>query len=137
MILMKRKDITQMHFTMTLQKMAQQPFTSKTSYRWKKMLDAVNAAKKKVSTEYINQIAKVHGVVDGENAAPDDNEYGFKLKEDVDADVVKKESDAFGEADVEIDRDPLTLADFEDMKVTPAELSALGAVVSDQEPILR
>ena len=135
MFTVKYKDVTQASFMMALQKMAGQPLNDKkVAYRFKKISDKIISAKNKIRDHYQKEIAQKYGEMDTKgNLIPDTNEYGYKLKADVDNAELQKDLEAFGEHEIEIDREKLSLSDFDEIKVAPSEFSALDCIIQDPD----
>ena len=120
MIKLKNKDISSNEFVLACQKMSAAPLPIKAAYNVKKMLDALQIAKKKIGKEYEETIyAKYVIKEEGKpDSMPEDNED------------FQKENTVFGDNEVVIDRDLLDIESMGDIKLTARDLSALEPILS-------
>lgn len=136
-MILKRKDLSNVMLNMVIEsifvQMSEKPQFIKPLYNIKKMVDQINIAKNKMRDDFQNIIIKKYGEFDGDKMIPEDNNFGFKLKEGIDQEALKKEVDAFGEGDVQVNRNPLTLDDLASVTIVPAHLAVLEPFIADPE----
>lgn len=120
---------------MTMQKLANAQTTGHAAYHIKKMIDHVNQKMNHALKEYKKEIGEKYGKLSkkGEIIQNMENDYGFELLEGVDEFALKKEIEAYGEKEVIVNRQPLTLKDLEGIRISAAELGALEGFVEDPE----
>lgn len=125
--------ITNQNFTRAIQKLASLPLPTKTAYNVKKMVDAIQTARKTVSTAF-EQVVQEYGQkdADGKLVRPKDDPNGFEIEE-TKMDEFTKAQDAFGQREIEIPRHKLLLEAFTNVSLSAAELSALDAFFDDPE----
>lgn len=117
---------------MVLIKIGQSQVQSKLAYKIKKFLDAINTEMTRVSKEYREEIGKKFGDLDEKGKIVfEPNPFGFKLKEGTNPEEVTQAIDAFNKKEVTLERDPLTLTDLVDIKISAAEFLAMDAFIAD------
>lgn len=119
---------------MVLRKLGGSQVNSNTAYQIKKLIDAVQAAMKKMSDDYREQIGKIYGVLDEKGELiPAPTPHGFTPKEGLDEAVLSAAVAEFGKKEITIDRWPLTLQQLVDVKLSAMDLDALGPFLADPE----
>lgn len=130
MIKLTYRQFANPQFSMALQKIMQSPLSTHAAYQLKKLGDAFNAARKKMQTEYHDQVLKQFGKLDekgevivGENGQleiPDERKKEFQDAEEV-----------FFKHEFTLARKKLPLSLFETIKVSAAELGVLDALLEE------
>lgn len=132
------REITKQPLVMALQKLSQVQFPPQVAYRIKKLLDKIQSAQNIASDEYWKQIAGKFGELDEKgNFIPEANPHGFKMKEGVSEPEFLAALEEFGKKSIEIDREPLQLANLEGSKLSAGEIAALDVFLADPEEIER
>lgn len=130
MIKMKYADIMDMGFTQAFQKLASSPLYSKTAYNIKKMGDVINVERQKIKDAYLAATEPfMKKDAEGKVIRPNPDPASFEIDEAKQADYQAMEK-AFGEKIVEIDRAPLPLTCFEDIKLTAYEVTKLEPILN-------
>lgn len=132
MIEMKYEDLSTEAFTMALTRLSRSPFTGKTAYAIKKMVDAVNKARNQVSEEYREEIMGTYAKK-GEDGKIAYDENGMAVMDDARQDEFTKAQLDFGKRMAKIDRFKLPLAWLLDAKgMTAMDFAALDPVVDEE-----
>jgi hypothetical protein len=119
---------------MALSKLNGAQLDSKTAYRVKKLHDAFESQMKKIRKAYTDEVVDKFAEKDEKgNLIPEQCPWGFKLKADVKQEDFDAANDEFHKREAIIDRPALTFGDLNGVKISAAEISALGDFLSDPE----
>jgi hypothetical protein len=132
MITTKIGELSGQGLGMTFQKLLGVQTTIGVAIRFKKMHDAYESAMKKIRSDYTEQVVRKYGVFDDKDQlVPDQTPWGFKLQEGVVQEEFDKANDDFHQQEITIDREPLTLADFREVKISASELTCLAPFLAE------
>lgn len=133
---LKYSDLSNFHIDSTLARMAEVVTDGHSAYKIKKMCRAVNEAKKKIASEYDEEIVKKFSKKDESGnvvrVQPDKDPLGF-VPDDTQKDGLKDAFKAFGEKTIWIDRPALTLHDLRDMPMSALDQDSLKNLIDDSE----
>lgn len=115
-------EISNFDFQKAMQKMESAPTDGFTAYRIGKISAALKNARKKITDEYKNEIVEKYAKRDADGKYDENN---FVPNEETLADFQQAQDD-FGKREIFIDRHPFTIADIKDIKLSSAEMTALG-----------
>lgn len=119
---------------MALQKLNGAQVNNKVGYRFKKLNDSFEIEMKKVRDAYTKEVVEKFAKKDDKDKLiPAQVPWGFELKEGTVQEEFDKANEDFHAKEIVIDRNPLSLTDLNDVKISAAELSALGPFFIDPE----
>lgn len=117
-----------------LQKLTSTQVGVKAAYRFKKLADAVNTHMNWARDAYTKEVVNQFGVFDEKKQLiPAKTPWGFELKEGTDVQQFEKANDEFHKKVLTIDRPPLNILELNDVKLSAADLTALGVFFNDPE----
>lgn len=133
MIKVTHAQLSNQTLQMTMQKLTHTPMNSKTAYRIKKFSDEIEKSLKTMYASFKSDIGKEYGELDEKgNLKPDQNNYGFKMKEGCDEKKLEEAVHKFNEISVTIDRWKLNLSDLAEVKMSASELSAIDPFIEEK-----
>lgn len=129
---MTYSQLTSFIFAQICQKLASTPTDGKTACRIRQITRGTNEARTKVIKEYEADITEVYAKRDenGVIIRPEGQPKGFTAAEGKEAESESAQEE-FVKREIELECIPLTLADLKDIKITPAELEALGGFFTE------
>lgn len=125
--------VTSPRLTTAVQKLVGLSLPTKLAYSVKKMVDAIQTARKTISSEF-EKIVQEYAQKDDKGALvrPKDDPTGFEIPDDKMEAFTKAQKD-FGDREIVIPRHKFSLEAFMHVNVSAADLSALDAFFDDPE----
>jgi hypothetical protein len=136
MIEIKYEDISAENFTQALHKLARVQVQAKVAYAIKKLVDEVNKARRAISGEFEEEVAKKYAKRDEKGDIMFD-EDGHFIVADEHTSVYMEETKAFGKKLAKIDRFKIPLAWIGNAQgVSASDIAALEPVLDEDAPLV-